>query len=463
MKDIPGGNWQGVRVKVDIGDTDGENPESSRQNIKSICSDYGFSDNLFDNDDDDDVELGDWKPPDSELVQKMVSQIEYYLSDENLVKDAFLLKHVKRNKLGYVNIKLLTSFKKMKLLTKDWRMTAFALRHSTKLELNEEGKKVRRKIPVPETLLSQVPSRLLLVWNLPEPSATRDLPNKKNGIESAIAIFGTFGTISTIRILRPGKELPTDIRKYTYKYPDLVSTECVLVEYEDLEAAGRAYHELSKADSTMKVVLVGKGSRKKTTLDARDAEEKIDPKGMAIISQRMEQLQYGGEDSSAYSSSESGFASSPMPTPRWYQGMSPCSNLRSLGVSPRSIPWASPSSSTSPRILHVTATAHRMSPLLASEMWRSPDTSPEPCRRNLDYSSDSSNTTGSPWVQRRKLAAARAASSQEGSLRQSPLSPLVLKRALNGDLPSGVLRFPRGPDGTKGFHNSIGRGRVVFK
>lgn len=54
-----------------------------------------------------------WKPPDPELTQKLVAQIEYYLSDENLEHDAFLLKHVRRNKLGFVSVKLLTSFKKV--------------------------------------------------------------------------------------------------------------------------------------------------------------------------------------------------------------------------------------------------------------------------------------------------------------------------------------------------------------
>lgn len=54
-----------------------------------------------------------WKPPDPELIQKLVTQIEYYLSDENLEHDAFLLKHVRRNKLGFVSVKLLTSFKKV--------------------------------------------------------------------------------------------------------------------------------------------------------------------------------------------------------------------------------------------------------------------------------------------------------------------------------------------------------------
>lgn len=54
-----------------------------------------------------------WKPPDPELIHKLVAQIEYYLSDENLEHDAFLLKHVRRNKLGFVSVKLLTSFKKV--------------------------------------------------------------------------------------------------------------------------------------------------------------------------------------------------------------------------------------------------------------------------------------------------------------------------------------------------------------
>lgn len=57
----------------------------------------------------------EWKPPDEELIRKLVDQIEFYFSDENLEKDAFLLKHVRRNKLGYVSVKLLTSFKKVRL------------------------------------------------------------------------------------------------------------------------------------------------------------------------------------------------------------------------------------------------------------------------------------------------------------------------------------------------------------
>lgn len=58
-----------------------------------------------------------WSPPPSELRCKIAAQLEYYLSDENLEADAFLLKHVQRNKMGYVSLKLLTSFKKVCLYT----------------------------------------------------------------------------------------------------------------------------------------------------------------------------------------------------------------------------------------------------------------------------------------------------------------------------------------------------------
>ncbi|KAM9635105.1 uncharacterized protein ACIBXB_016036 [Morphnus guianensis] len=51
--------------------------------------------------------------PDLQLVRRVVSQVEFYLSDENLAKDAFLLKHVQKNKMAFVSIKLLTSLKKV--------------------------------------------------------------------------------------------------------------------------------------------------------------------------------------------------------------------------------------------------------------------------------------------------------------------------------------------------------------
>ena len=48
------------------------------------------------------------------LKQKVASQLEHYLSEGHLAQDGFLLKHVQRNKLRYVSLKLLTSFSKVR-------------------------------------------------------------------------------------------------------------------------------------------------------------------------------------------------------------------------------------------------------------------------------------------------------------------------------------------------------------
>ncbi|KAL7847160.1 hypothetical protein SRHO_G00221400 [Serrasalmus rhombeus] len=406
--------------------------------MDSINNNKFFS---FLHENDEDIDADDWVPPNADLIRKMVSQIEHYLSDENLAKDAFLLKHVRRNKMGYVNIKLLTSFKKMKHLTKDWRVTAYALRHSSKLEVNEEGNKVRRKEPVPESVLAQVPSKLLLVWNISNPAQSEDMKTPhKSTIEVAIMILEPFGSITTVRVNRPGRELPPEIQKYGDRYPELLTEESVLVEFEDLEGAGCAYHQLSQSEDSLRVLLVGRASKKKVM-----ETDKRNGKRISVLNRRMEQLQSRGEDSSACSSSESEFASSsPLHIPRFASGQV-CNS-----------PWSSPRSS--PRSAHVPLPAPRVSPLLASEVWGSPDTSPELGRHNFrDCSPDCGSPSRSPWVQKRKVAAIQS-QPLEGTSKHSQMNG---KRLLNGDtVPPGILRLPYGPDGSKGFHAIIARRRL---
>ncbi|XP_063259405.1 la-related protein 6-like [Prinia subflava] len=201
--------------------------------------------------------------PDPQLVRRIVAQVEFYLSDENLAKDAFLLKHVQKNKMGFVSIKLLTSFKKVKYLTRDWRLTLYALKFSALLEVNKEGTKVRRRLPIPEHLLSVPPSKLLLAWEL-QPRE-QDLPLQKNFLETITRMFSPFGAIASIRLLRPGRKLPSDVRKYSSRFPELLSRCCALVEYESLESARRAFESLGHRDwhGVRVVRLCGKGGKKK--------------------------------------------------------------------------------------------------------------------------------------------------------------------------------------------------------
>uniref|UniRef100_A0A8D0BKU4 La ribonucleoprotein 6, translational regulator n=1 Tax=Salvator merianae TaxID=96440 RepID=A0A8D0BKU4_SALMN len=403
-----------------------------------------------------------WNPPEHDLVLKLVAQIEYYFSDENLEKDAFLLKHVRRNKMGYVSVKLLTSFKKVKHLTRDWRTTAYALRYSDILELNEDHRKVRRNTPVPVFPSENLPSKMLLVYDFEPVSDLHCLDDmQENGclqekiMEHLLKAFVRFGVISSVRILKPGRDLPPDVKRFSSRYNQVGTQECAIVEFEEVDAAIRAHESmcLTEKAAAMKVILIGmKPPKKKVPKDrSRDEESAKGPSRTRTMNKRVEELQYVGDESSANSSSEpESNQASPMSgrrsgasnklSPSAYQN-----NHLSPNVSPRSSPWNSPSS---------LRRVSRMSPL-AEDSRLGLSTSPETQRRCVDYSSDSSITpSSSPWVQRRRQAQTLTQEkSPVGSPAQSPKIPGAV------GLPVGVLRLPKGPDGTKGFHNSRERNR----
>ncbi|KAI4885220.1 hypothetical protein NFI96_016210 [Prochilodus magdalenae] len=412
------------------------------------------------------LEEESWQPPDPELTRKLVAQIEYYLSDENLEHDAFLLKHVRRNKLGFVSVKLLTSFKKVKHLTRDWRTTAYALRQSNLLELNDEGRKVRRRTSVPVFASESLPSRMLLLSELqrwPElgvalaggggpgdGSPGGGIAQQERLMELLLKAFGIYGPIASVRVLKPGKDLPADLKKLSGRYSQLGSEECAIVEFEEVEAAVRAHEAYLSGNGDgkgllgLKVVLIGTKPPKKKVQKERSPREEGGG-GMSksrSLNSRVRELQY--HDDSACSSSET--ESNPTSPRLARKSRSSCNKLSptsggppNFHLSPRSSPWNSPRASPSAQRK---ATPQSGKSPLASEG----RLSPEPGRRWADYSSDSSLTpSGSPWVQRRKQVA-----SQESS----PVgSPMLGRKIQNADgLPPGVVRLPRGPDGTRGFH-----------
>ena len=175
-------------------------------------------------------EVEEFIPPDGELTQKIIDQVEFYFSDVNITKDAFLLKHVKRNKEGYVSLKLISSFKRVKHLAKDWRVVAYALAKSKKLEINEAGTKLRRVDPLPP-YDQTTPSRTIVAI---------DLPLEKPTIENVAEMFKTCGEIALIRILRPGNPIPADVRNFVNKHPEMNGKISALVEFERTESAHNA-------------------------------------------------------------------------------------------------------------------------------------------------------------------------------------------------------------------------------
>ncbi|XP_011864607.1 PREDICTED: la-related protein 6 [Vollenhovia emeryi] len=169
-------------------------------------------------------ETNDFVMPNDELTDKICAQVEYYFSDENIIKDAFLLKHVKRNKEGYVSLKLISSFKKVKHLSRDWRVVGAALTRSKKLEVNQQGTKLRRANPLPP-FDQTAPSRTILAVGLPMEKLT---------VESVAEIFKPCGEIALIRVLKSGRPVPPEVRQALAKRSELASVEeCAMVEFTD--------------------------------------------------------------------------------------------------------------------------------------------------------------------------------------------------------------------------------------
>lgn len=393
-------------------------------------------------------------PPDDELKDKIIKQVEFYFSDANILKDAFLLKHVRRNKQGYVSIKLITSFKRMKSLTKDYRAVAYSLRNSENLEVNEEGRKVRRKEPLPE-FDETTPSRSVVVINLPMENPT---------IENVAEIFSKCGEVTLIRILRPGKTIPQDVKKHSNKHPEIGTTTCAVVEFEKHDFAKIAVESLNNSDDWrkgMRVVLLSAQKKKDKKDEGHDTgkeDDKDDPKKQKKRRERrkknrLDELTSENQDSSCYSSGSEVEHSGRGRQPH-QKSLSPGHldvNRLSPGNSPRSSPRSSPM--TSPRMSRHKF-QHGKSPLAdnspSMSPRHSPRSSPETSRKqyNNDYSSGGEGSPSSPWIRRRMMKAAQEKSPLASGESNGP------KRMHDME---GVIRQPKGPDGTIGFH--LGRGK----
>jgi la-related protein 6 len=456
----------------------------------------------------------DFTIPDEEVSKKIIAQVEFYFSDVNILKDAFLLKHVRRNKQGYVSIKLITSFKKVKSLSRDYRVVAHCLRESPNLQVNEEGTKVRRVEPLPD-FDETTPSRTIVAVNLPIENTT---------IENIAELFTECGEIALIRILRPGKTIPGDIKKYCNKHPEIGTSTCGVVEFENHESALKAC-EMGKPEdwrNGLRVVILssrkkdksGKGEKKDKQKDKekeqsrkeknktepvekREAKEVIvtletndgttgadgdaSPKVQSSPALDKKANEGGGgkkknksknkrhslvSDGGASSGSEMDQSNSPCDRDmNWRSSLSPGRCIDKSKLSPSSTPGSSPRNSprSSPRSKRRNIPA-KSSPLADGLSPRpspkpSPMSSPETMRKNRESLSDRDaavSPSGSPWVQRRlKAAQEMSPLAADGS---PVASPLLGRRNLTSE---GVIRQPKGPDGTKGFYGGAGRGKSV--
>lgn len=168
-----------------------------------------------------------------DLRDKIIKQVEYYFSDENLPTDKFMMKYVKRNKGGFVPIAVIASFRKMRKLVQDVSLVVAALRESSLLVVSTDGKKVRRLLPLPFTEIKDPQLCTVLVENLPEDHSTENIQR----------MFSRAGNIKNISIHDP---LAThETKKRTIAEKLLSGKLHALVEYDTVEAAEKAVATLN--------------------------------------------------------------------------------------------------------------------------------------------------------------------------------------------------------------------------
>lgn len=89
----------------------------------------------------------------SVLEKKIIKQLEYYFGDMNLARDKFLQEKIKEDE-GWVSLEVMVTFNRLKILSEDFEVLMSAMKKSTSglIEVNEEGKKIRRSPdkPMPE-------------------------------------------------------------------------------------------------------------------------------------------------------------------------------------------------------------------------------------------------------------------------------------------------------------------------
>ncbi|XP_042858454.1 la-related protein 6-like [Penaeus japonicus] len=357
--------------------------------------------------------------PEDDLMARIVAQVEFYFSDASVAKDKFLLKHIRRNKEGYVSLKLVSSFKKVKQLTKDWRVVAHSLgKLSTKIQINDAGSKIRRTEPLPD--FEDTPATCAVL--------ALALPLDKPSIQSVSELFGACGDIAFIRVLRAGTAVPQDLKALSAKHPQLAEANCAWVEFEAPESA-KAALELSNEDG-MKVVPILPEAKKK--------EEK-----------QPQQPQQKGSQPNSRKNSTSGTQ----------QAKGPGSRKNSIvqGKGRKNSSSGSGSDGETAQYMRQPRRKCVSLPQTQSPNLRELSAVVEARRNRPKSKSCTEFPTGSPpmsWVQRHLLAAAAAsaasAAAPVGSARPTFVRP---ERVSQGSLPlpEGVLRFPKGPDGSRGF------------
>jgi lupus La protein len=139
-----------------------------------------------------------------DLDKQIIRQIEYYFSDVNMVRDKFLQNEVIKDD-GWIPLSVLTTFKRLQILTTDFKTIMNALRKSFSglLQLNETENKIRRHPNRPlamnqEELDSSLKNRTIFVKGFP-------MTDDDVTLDKLLHFFDKYGSTDNIQMKKDYK------------------------------------------------------------------------------------------------------------------------------------------------------------------------------------------------------------------------------------------------------------------
>merc|ERR550517_11847 len=128
------------------------------------------------------------------LLRRILGQVEFYFSDSNLPRDPFTLNKLKEND-GWLPLKILLTYHRVKALTTDPAVVAEALRRSKALlRVSEDGSKVQRTTKM--ATVEEIQARTVAVFGLPD----------EISLEESKLFWGQFGGVRSVRVYRNRKK-----------------------------------------------------------------------------------------------------------------------------------------------------------------------------------------------------------------------------------------------------------------
>jgi len=257
------------------------------------------------------------------------------------------------------------------------------------------------------------------------------MPLEKPCIQSVSQLFSSCGDIAFIRVVRAGSALPQDLKPLATKYPALNDSHCAWIEFETPEAAKLAT-ELTNEDGMKVVPILPEAQKKpeKATQERKNSQSNSRKNSAANKENQHERKNSHSNNNSRKNSSTASSRKNSRQEQYNYETESPLQRQRRKAIS-----------------LPITQRPNLSQLSAVVEERRS-----RPKSKSCTEQFPSGSSPPSTWVQRHLLAAAAAsaASAAAPTVGSKPPRP---SRVSQGSLtiPDGVVRFPKGPDGTRGF------------